>query len=353
MNQAKQVFVFLFAGLGALLTGLPLLPSQQWWVRMWDFPRVQLLCWCLLSLILTVSVLRPWKAKERVLVIFTVLCLGYQAICIAPYTLICSTQVKMSERDNPNRQLRVLTANVLMSNRDADRVMAQVKEEEPDLVLLTETDTWWVAAFEEQNSDFPYSVLQPQSNTYGMALFSKYPLEKSEVFFLSESDIPSIHTDVKLPSGEFVRFIGLHPRPPAPQEAKDTVERDAELVMVGRLVQENFVPTIVAGDLNDVAWSETTTLFRQISGTLDPRIGRGLYNSFHADYAFLRFPLDHVFHTPDFRLKELRRLSHVGSDHFPIIIELSLESDAEIEHPQPKPTQEDEEKAKEILQEAK
>ena len=134
-----------------------------------------------------------------------------------------------------------------------------------------------------------------------------------------------------------------------PMENVRSLERDAELLMVGRMIDKIDEPTIVAGDLNDVAWSRTTTLFQKISGLLDPRRGRGLYSSFHAHYPLIRFPLDHVFHSNHFRLVELRRLPSIGSDHFPIFIALSYEKTAELTQEEPVSTPEEEREAVETI----
>jgi endonuclease/exonuclease/phosphatase (EEP) superfamily protein YafD len=176
-------------------------------------------------------------------------------------------------------------------------------------------------------------------------------LRSPEVRFLLEDDVPSMRTSVRLRSGDWIDFYGIHPRPPKPQQ--DTEDRDAEILLVGKEVKANGRPAIVAGDLNDVAWSNTTRLFQRISGTLDPRVGRGMFSTFHAKYPIFRWPLDHVFLEESFTLSEMKRLGFFGSDHFPVLTELCFKPKAKQRQEAPAADEDDREEAEEKIHEGK
>ena len=161
-----------------------------------------------------------------------------------------------------------------------------------------------------------------------MHLYSKLKLINPEIRFLVEDNIPSVTSTVELRNGVRILFYCLHSAPPSPTENSHSTERDGELLMLGKEANRQDKAVIVTGDLDDVAWPDTTLLFRRISELLDPRIGRGMFNSFHAKYWFIRWPLDHLFHSREFRICEIRRLGYFGSDHFPIYIKLAYAPDS-------------------------
>lgn len=347
-----QIIIYIVGFLIILLTVLPFLKFGAWWIRIGDFPRLQITVICLsLAAALLFVLKHSFDAVHIILLILLVFCAIYQFYRIFPYTRFYRKQVETSAESSPNKVISLLICNVLIKNRKTEAFVRLVEKTKPDLILLAEPNEFWLREIAALEEDYPFNVKFPLENTYGMALYSRLKLENPQVKFLIEDDIPSIHTGVRLDSGDFVKLYCLHPRPPIPPENDRSTERDAELILVGRMIKDTDTPTIVAGDLNDVAWSRTTNLFQKISGLLDPRIGRGLYSSFHADYPFIRFPLDHVFHTNHFRLVKLERLSHVGSDHFPIRIALSLEQTAKFTQEEPKADPDEETDSIEMLQE--
>jgi endonuclease/exonuclease/phosphatase (EEP) superfamily protein YafD len=333
-------------------TALPLFRSNEWWIRWFDFPRLQL--FLLGSLLILLKVFWGMRISLLGAALLSILLfsIGYQGYRIFPYTPLSGPQVKSASRDGNDVVIRFITANVLMHNREAEKYLQVLAEANPDVVLTTEADQWWSDRLKALDPSYPYQVKHPLDNTYGMTLHSRFPLVEPSVQFLVEPMVPSIHSGIRLPGGHVFHFIGLHPRPPGPTENQDTTERDAELILTGKSARESNLPVIVLGDLNDVAWSHTTTLFQKISGLLDPRIGRGMFNTYHADYFFLRFPLDHIFHSAHFRLMDMRRMPHIGSDHFPFYVALSFEPQGDSSQQPAAPKPEEKEEAEDTIEEA-
>jgi endonuclease/exonuclease/phosphatase (EEP) superfamily protein YafD len=322
-------------------TLLPFIRTDTAWIRMLDFPRSQIAVGGFCTVVLS---LRMWELNTltRALLLGLLgLCVLYQALKMYPYTRLASQQVQSSRKPPSPSSFSLLISNVLQENRNIEKYLQIVRAADPDIVLAVETDRWWTQQLGVLDERYPYAVKYPLENWYGMLLYSRLRLIKPTVQFLVEKDIPSIHTEVELRSKDVITLHCLHPRPPRPDHGQDTTERDAELLIVGRAAKEAGKPTLVAGDLNDVAWSATTTLFQKISRLLDPRIGRGMYNTFDARIPLLRWPLDHIFHSDHFRLIRLQRLPYFGSDHFPMYMELSYEPEAVIRQEAPPADAED------------
>lgn len=324
------------AGIGLLCvvaffwaTICPLITTDIFWIRLFDFPRLQFMAIGLVGGLALLGAPWPPQRWRRVLQALVVIGLGWQAMRVLPYTPLADVEVRSADRTDAGERIRVLTCNVYQHNDDHERVLDQIRKEEPHLILLLEVDRAWQRSLESLHDRYPHRIVKPLENTWGIAFYSTWPLAREEVRYYASEERPAIRTLVTLPSGRTLFFIGLHPAPPGYErpdgERVSSAPRDRTLHLAAReAASMKDTPVLVAGDFNDAAWSRMTREFQEISGLRDPRVGRGLFNTYDANSMFLRYPIDHVFVSSEFDLIELRRLPHVGSDHFPMFVDLIL-----------------------------
>jgi len=345
------ISVFLAAfGIVALIASK--LKLGHWSVRVFDFPRLQLLILAFATLVLFfVPYLNtdPWNL---LLLSGVVASFFFQARKIFPYTIFSGKEVKTSTKQTNEGEISLLVSNVYTPNREAQKLISLVRHYRPNLLLTLESDAWWEKQLEVLQPDYPQQVKIPLDNQYGMHLYANLTLENVKIRYLVKPDIPSIHAEVVLSTGKKVQIHCLHPEPPSPSESDTSVPRDAELLIVGKNVENAELPVLVFGDLNDVAWSRTTRLFQKISGLLDPRKGRGFFNTFHAKHPMLRWPLDHIFLSRHFLLKRIKRLPSISSDHFPMYARFELSPANGQENEKEKLEQDEKEWTRETIDEA-
>ena len=345
-----KTFLQILGGIAIVLTLLPFLAADYWWIRIFDFPHLQL---TVFTAIATLAYFMRFDIKwfaDYLFMSAMIACLVFQVSKIYPYTVLSDYEVLDAKNQTTENTLSVMVSNVLQKNTEYDNLLDEVHRKNPDILLLLEAgDTWLHAVNPSLSKAYPYYKGSPLNNTYGMLLYSKLPLENPEVHYLVDDSIPSIDARVRLKSGEMIQLFAIHPTPPMPQHNPMSTDRDAEMMKTAFKSRESDLPVLVIGDFNDVAWSESTRLFKEVSELLDPRIGRGLFNTFSANSMIMRWPLDHVFISEHFRIVDLQRGEDVGSDHFPAYTKLSLEPDLKSKQLPKLPTQSQLDRALDII----
>lgn len=312
--------VWLLCAAVVTVTLLPLWQTETWWVRMWDFPRVQILISAGVVMVLSAFLL------DISTVVIALLMIGvgvYQFARIYPYTPLAPVELTLAPDDDGS--VTLLSSNVLMENEQHQRLIDVIDRVDPDVLLLMETDQVWADAMAPVLERYETVLSEPRDDHYGIIFASRLPTGEAEILHLTQDDTPSVFAEMTGPGGVVFRFVGLHPQPPVP--GQDTEERDAQIRYAARFAAKSGVPLVTMGDFNDVAWSDTSQKFKHLGGYLDARVGRGLFASFDAHRFYLRCPIDHFYVTENVAVVAFGREAYVGSDHFPMVAKIRLDAD--------------------------
>ncbi|GAB1584099.1 hypothetical protein PPNSA23_40420 [Phyllobacterium phragmitis] len=114
--------------------------SAKRWIRAADFPRLQI-AGAIAVVIGAYLFLHGAEGTWDAIFLITLAgALGWQCFRRFPYTIMAPREVlKAAGTADPANSIRLLIANVLMENREADRFLALVQATRPDIILAVET----------------------------------------------------------------------------------------------------------------------------------------------------------------------------------------------------------------------
>lgn len=227
-----------------------------------------------------------------------------------------------ADKPVPERTIRVQMINVLRDNPRKDAVIEAIRKADPDVFVAVELDEAWLSALKQALADrWPYTIGKARGDAFGIALFSKRPLANANTFESPGSYAPSIRAEVDH-NGNKVTIYGTHPFPPiSPFNQKNWIEHMDDLA---RRIPGETGPVVVIGDFNTTPWSENYRRFRSISGLADSMQGFGPQASWPSFVPYAGLPIDHVMVSPGIRSIARKVGGFVGSDHYPVTVDLAI-----------------------------
>lgn len=241
---------------------------------------------------------------------------------LASATLATNPEKPADSLHPDSSQLKVAQVNVLQFNKGHEKVSQYVIELDADLVAFQEVDRRWADSLvKELAAVYPYYSLAPQDNCYGMALFSKKPLQQVRLRFWE--GFPAISAVVE-EGGQQSLILSLHAASPTSLERYRA--RNKQLDSAAQLVRASKLPTLVIGDLNTVPWDSALQSLLKSASLSDSR-ARHYTATWPAPLGRWGIPIDYVLHSPHWQ-----RLSHYsanipGSDHRAMVASLALRTD--------------------------
>lgn len=237
------------------------------------------------------------------------------------YVLPWYVNLEEGRGDNAVSSLKIIHSNVNTANESYKKVIALIKEENPDIVLLQEASALWVNQLASIEKTYPYKKANPRADNFGIAIFSKYPFESIEEIYSGVVDIPSLKVDLML-GGQKITLISTHPVPPISADFYHF--RNAQLKQIAAIVKTIQNPVILIGDLNVSMWSSDYDELEKTTALVNARKGFGILPTWPTMLPIAMIPIDHCLLSSEFKVDNIKLGKDIDSDHLPLVLTLSL-----------------------------
>ncbi|MFZ2960058.1 MAG: endonuclease/exonuclease/phosphatase family protein [Candidatus Ozemobacteraceae bacterium] len=285
--------------------------SSAWWVfEVLSSFRVQyaliLATGCIISL---------WRKNRSAVFLSSVLCIS-NCYPLYPYMM------PMNEEPHSSRILKITSVNVHSSNKRYDKVLEYIASQQPDICLFTEVNQLWAEKLKPLEKAYPHCVSKIRNDNFGIALYTKIQPQHLEIVDFLAEELPSVSMTFLMGS-ETIYLIGTHPLPPRTYQY--TACRNAQIETIATHFSKISGKKILIGDLNTPPWVDLFRNLLRVGGLKDTALGRGIQLTWPMQaWWFLGIPIDHCLVSPEWNVLSRRIGPEVGSDHYPLYVELGI-----------------------------
>lgn len=219
--------------------------------------------------------------------------------------------------------VRIYSANVQALNTDVDGIRLSLMTAGADVVVLIEVGDAPAAQLDQVLADYPHRIASPRidrpSGAARSVIASRWPLT---VIRDRPDGLHAVGATVRSPLGP-LNVLGVHLTRPWPfQEQWGQISQTMALDAV---VSDLSGPVVVAGDFNSVS---SARVGRQIRRELGLNPAPGFPGTWpNAVPSVFGVTIDQVYRSPDLAFVSRRLGRSTGSDHRPVVTELTLAAD--------------------------
>lgn len=277
------------------------------------------------------------KLKKQFFLSLLILLIGYSHI-------LSFFKISQNIERVSSDSISVMSYNVRLFNLydwiEDDDILNKIKSfidvEKPDVINIQEFSS--TESFLLKPYPYQHSSLSGGKTSYGLAIFSKFPIVNKGVVVSENSSTIAIFVDV-IKNRDTLRFYNIHLQSfKLESELKTFEDNSSDKILnvfdntfkiqedqsniISKHIQSSPYKVVLSGDFNNTAYSY---VYKLLKGSLvDSFDSAG--SGFGSTYNFKYFPMriDFILMDNSFRINEFKTFNKNLSDHFPIISVFNL-----------------------------
>ncbi|MCU0761242.1 MAG: endonuclease/exonuclease/phosphatase family protein [Steroidobacteraceae bacterium] len=219
--------------------------------------------------------------------------------------------------------LKIASANLLFLNDEHAAVIAWARRVQPEILLFLETTAEWRRALAPLAAEYPYGHYVTDDHHHGLLLLSRWPLSDLVTAAPGGRVARPVIFATVTKQGTPLRLAAMHAT--WPMRPRDARQRSHDLeALAAEAARRGPLPFVGLGDLNTSPFSPYYAELLRAGGLRSAATGHGWEPTWPSLFLPFGIQIDHALVSPEVQVRAFNRGPPNGSDHMPIIVEVTI-----------------------------